>query len=55
VNASINLGDYTDDLRFEPSVLFNIQEDIPIHSKIGLFGYKNKNIIPRIHYRTDDE
>jgi len=54
VNASFKLGDYTDDFRFEPSVLFKFQESVPIQAKIGLFGYINNNIIPGIHYRTDD-
>lgn len=54
VNTSFKLGDYTDDFRFEPSILFKLQKAVPIQAKIGLFGYINNKFIPGIHYRTDD-
>lgn len=53
-NVSFKLGDYTDDLRIEPSLLFKYQPAVPIQAKIGVFAHLNNTITPGLHYRSDD-
>ena len=54
VNASFRLGDYTDDFRVEPSILFKVEKSVPLQAKIGVFAHINNSFVPGIHYRTDD-
>ncbi|MBT8233726.1 MAG: PorP/SprF family type IX secretion system membrane protein [Bacteroidia bacterium] len=54
LNASFKLGDYTDDFRLEPTMLFKYQPSVPIQVKIGVLFHLGNTITPGIHFRTDD-
>lgn len=53
-NVSVKLGDYTNEIRIEPSVLFKYQPSVPLQAKIGVYAYFNEILTPGLHYRSDD-
>jgi len=52
--GEFKLGDYTQDVRFEPNVSFKYHSSLPAQIKIGVNIWVFKKIIPSIHFRMDD-